>query len=329
MHPIHHAARVVAPDGDLVNALFHLYGAFGQGLGSTSAPAAMAAPTMQSAPATTHEPENARHDSDFTGGVFIVLSSIVFPSEFLSAMSPNTRPEISYMTPRPAFVSLARERKSVRGFKPDPVPLALVRRLLETARTAPSGANLQPGRFVAMTGQPLRHFCDRLCVAIDHGMAASEAYSYFPEPMPKHLRERQVKTGAGLYAALGIDRKDADARQRQFMRNYRFFDAPVGLVATIDARMGKGCFMDFGMMLQTLLLAARAEGLASCGIGALSIYGPFIAEQLGLDEHEMVVCGVALGYEDPGHPANDFRTDRLSVDQFARFEGWSDEDVDL
>jgi hypothetical protein len=117
--------------------------------------------------------------------------------------------------------------------------------------------------------------------------------------MPKYLRERQVKVGAGLYAALGIDRKDEDARQQQFMHNYRFFDAPVGIVACIDARMGKGCFMDFGMMLQTLLLAAQAEGLASCGIGALSTYGPFIAEQLQLGEHEMVVCGVALGYEDP------------------------------
>lgn len=227
-------------------------------------------------------------------------------------------------SPPSSFETVARSRKSVRGFKPDPVPLALVRRILETARTAPSGANLQPGRFVALTGRPLRTLCDRLCVAIDHGLIASEAYSYFPEPMPKYLRERQVKTGAGLYAALGIDRKDADARRHQFMRNYRFFDAPVGIIAAIDGRVGKGCFMDFGMMLQTLLLAAQAAGLASCGIGALSTYGPFIAEQLGLDEHEMVVCGVALGYEDPGHPANDFRTDRLPVDQFARFEGWSD-----
>ncbi len=226
------------------------------------------------------------------------------------------------MTTQPPFEDIARARKSVRKYKPEPVPLARVQRILETARTAPSGANLQPGRFVAMTGQPLRDFCDTLLVAIDHGLIASEAYSYFPEPMPKYLRQRQVKVGADLYAALGIDRKDGDARQEQFMRNFRFFDAPVGIIATIDARMGKGCFMDFGMMLQTLLLAAQAEGLASCGIGAMSMYGPFIAEQLGLDEHDMVVCGVALGYEDTAAPVNDFRTDRLSLDQFARFEGW-------
>jgi len=226
------------------------------------------------------------------------------------------------MIPQPSFEALARSRKSVRGFMPDLVPQAVVRKILGTARTAPSGANLQPGRFVALTGQPLRRFCDTLAAAIDHGLIGSEAYSYFPEPMPKYLRERQVKTGAGLYAALGIDRKDGDARREQFMRNYRFFDAPVGIIAAIDERMGKGCFMDFGMMLQTLLLAAQAEGLATCGIGAMSTYGPFIAEQLGLDEHDIVVCGVALGYEDFDHPANDFRTDRLSVDQFARFEGW-------
>ncbi len=221
-----------------------------------------------------------------------------------------------------AFHDLARSRKSARGFKADPVPLTLVRRILETARTAPSSANLQPGTFVAMTGETLRQFCDTLCVAIEHGLLPSAPFSYFPDPMPKYLRERQVKVGAGLYAALGIDRKDEDARQQQFMQNYRFFGAPVGIVACIDARMGKGCFMDFGMMLQTLLLAAQAEGLASCGIGALSTYGPFVAEQLQLGEHEMVVCGVALGYEDPEAPANGLRTDRLPVDQYARFEGW-------
>lgn len=226
------------------------------------------------------------------------------------------------MTSHPAFESLARDRKSVRGYKADPVPQAIVQRILESARTAPSGANLQPGRFVALTGQPLRNFCDTLRATIDDGMTAVEAYSYFPEPMPKHLRQRQVKVGADLYAALGIDRKDADARRRQFMRNFRFFDAPVGIIATIDARMGKGCFMDFGMMLQTLLLAAQAEGLASCGIGAMSMYGPFIAEQLSFDEHDMVVCGVALGYEDTEAPVNKFRTDRMSLEQYARFEGW-------
>lgn len=224
----------------------------------------------------------------------------------------------------PAFHTLARDRKSVRGFKADPVPRDLVRKILETARTAPSGANLQPGEFVVLSGEALRKFSDTLCAVIKDGLEPVEAYSYFPEPMPKPLRERQVKTGAGLYAALGIDRKDPTARQRQFMRNYRFFDAPVGMVATIDDRMGKGCFMDFGMMLQTLLLAAQAEGLASCGIGALASYGPFIAQQLNLDPHEMVVCGVALGYEDLDAPANTHQTDRVPVDQFARFEGWSE-----
>ncbi len=232
-------------------------------------------------------------------------------------------PVSSRMIPDPAFDALARARKSVRAFKPDPVPLALVEKILATARTAPSGANLQPGGFVVLTGPALRRFRQTLCAAIEDGLEPVEAYSYFPEPIPKHLRERQVKVGAGLYAALGIDRKDAAARRRQFMRNYRFFDAPVGMVATIDDRMGKGCFMDFGMMLQTLLLAAQAEGLASCGIGALASYGPFIAEQLNLDPHEMVVCGVALGYEDPDAPANTHQTDRMPVDQFARFEGWS------
>ena len=221
------------------------------------------------------------------------------------------------------FERLARDRRSVRAFTADKVPLATVREVLKVARTAPSGANLQPGKFVVLTGKALDEFRTDLCAAITNGLEPSEQYSYFPEPMPRYLRRRQFNLGASLYEVLGIDRKDLGARRRQFMRNYRFFDAPVGLIGTIDRRMGKGCYMDFGMVLQTLFLAARARGLASCGIGALAGYGPFIAERLALDEHEIVVCGIALGYEDVDAPVNKLRVDRLAVDQFSQFLGWS------
>lgn len=223
----------------------------------------------------------------------------------------------------PTFARLARDRRSVRAFTSDDVPLESVRDILAIARTAPSGANLQPGKFIVLAGEPLDDFRNGLSTVIENGLEPSEQYSYFPEPMPKYLRQRQVRLGADLYEALGIDRKDPNARQQYFLRNYRFFDAPMGIIATIDRRMGKGCYMDFGMMLQTLFLAARAEGLATCGIGALAEYGPFIAERLELDEHDIVVCGIALGYEDVEAPVNRLRTDRLDVDQFSRFEGWS------
>lgn len=222
------------------------------------------------------------------------------------------------------FDKLVFGRRSVRAFTNTPVSRATIEKVLAAARTAPSGANLQPGSFVVLTGDALARFSDTLCGAIDGGLEVTDQYSYFPDPMPKYLRQRQVKVGAALYDSLGIDRKDESARHTQFLKNYQFFGAPVGIVATIDRRMGKGCFMDFGMMLQTVFLAARAHGLACCGIGALAHFGPFIEEYLTLDGHDMVVCGIALGVEDTSAPVNTLRTERLSVDQFVRFDGWSD-----
>lgn len=224
----------------------------------------------------------------------------------------------------PDFERVIRDRKATRAFTDTPVSRATLERLLALARTAPSGANLQPGGFVVLTGAALTRFTDRLCAAIENGAEETEQYSYFPKPMPKYLLQRQVKLGSALYAALGIDRKDEAERRRQFMKNYRFFDAPVGIVATIDGRMGSGCFMDFGMAIQTLFLAATAHGLATCGIGALAKYGPVVSELLGLEEHVIAVCGIAMGYADDDSPANRFRSERIPVSQFARFEGWPD-----
>ncbi len=222
------------------------------------------------------------------------------------------------------FKNVIRSRKSVRAFTSDPVSRDTIEGLLALARTAPSGANLQPGNFIVLGGSALDSFKHGLKTIIESGEEESAQYSYFPEPMPKHLRNRQVKLGAEVYAALGIDRKDHAEREKQFMRNYQFFDAPVGIIATIDSRMGSGCFMDFGMVLQTLFLGICEQGLGGCGIGAFANYGPAISRLLDFDQHEIVVCGIAIGHEDPNAAINKFRSQRLPVDKFSRFEGWQD-----
>ena len=221
-----------------------------------------------------------------------------------------------------SFEALAASRKSVRKYMAQAVPKATIARILTIARTAPSGGNLQPGKFVVMTGEPLKAFCDRLCAAIEGGLEISEQYSYFPDPMPRAMLRRRVQAAAQLYEAAGIARKDARGREELFMQNYRFFGAPVGIVVTIDRRMGSGCFMDLGLTLQTLLLASQAAGLASSGIGALANYGPFIAEYLDLDDDDIVVCGIALGYEESGAPINQFRPERMPLTDYATFAGW-------
>ncbi|SIO05103.1 nitroreductase [Vannielia litorea] len=214
------------------------------------------------------------------------------------------------------------QRRSVRGFLPDPVARSTVEAILTDARRAPSGANLQPGRFIALTGTPLAALSGALAEAIAEGRPQVAEYSYFPKHMPPELKARQRAAGYALYEALGIERRDLDGRRRQFDRNYRFFDAPVGVIVTIDRGMGKGCFMDLGMAIMALLASAEARGLATCGLGAIAHHGDVVHEALGLPEGELVVCGIALGRADPAHPANAVRTAREPLEVFTELRGF-------
>lgn len=214
------------------------------------------------------------------------------------------------------YADLARSRRSIRGFLPEPVPQALLESLLETAREAPSGANLQPGRFWALQGGARTRLSAALCEAVRLQVAPREEYGYFPQPMPMQLRKRQVAAAQALYRSLGVARGDATARQAQFERNYRFFDAPVALVVTLDREFGSGGFMDLGMCLHGLLMAAHAQGLGACAIGALASYPEIVRRELGLPDNEVVVCGVALGWPDSQAPDNQTLTEREPLAQY-------------
>ena len=229
------------------------------------------------------------------------------------------------MSQRPDQTAVERAlfaRRSVRAYTGAPVPRSDIERICRAARQAPSGANLQPGSFHVMTGAALTALSDALVAAIRDGTPVACEYSYFPQPMPPELKARQRAAGYALYAALGIGRRDLDGRQAQFDQNYRFFGAPVGVVVTIDRRMGAGCFMDLGMALMAFQLAAADMGYATTGIGALANYGPVAHAHLELPADEMVVCGLALGLADQDHPANAFRTAREGVESFTSFRGF-------
>lgn len=217
-------------------------------------------------------------------------------------------------------------RRSVRAYRATPVPRPDIERICRAARSAPSGANLQPGAFHILTGDALAGLSGALLAAIGDGAPIASEYSYFPDPMPAELKARQRAAGYALYAALGIERRDLAGRRAQFDHNYRFFDAPVGIVVTIDRRMGSGCFMDLGMALMAFQLAAESLGYATTGIGALANYGPVAHAHLNLPEHEMVVCGLALGLADRDDPVNGFRTERAALDAYTRFYGFPDQD---
>jgi len=160
----------------------------------------------------------------------------------------------------------------------------------------------------------------RLTTALETAWAAgaqeSEDYPYFPRPLPLSLRRRQVAAAQALYSALAVAREDRAGRDRQFARNFRFFDAPVAMVITIDRNMGSGCYMDLGMAIYGLMLAAQAQGLATCAIGALASYPDLIRRTLALPDSQAVVCGLALGYAQADAPVNRTRTERSPLADF-------------
>ncbi|MCV6576865.1 MAG: nitroreductase [Cohaesibacter sp.] len=215
-------------------------------------------------------------------------------------------------------------RRSVRAFLDEPVDLDDVKAMCVAARSAPSGANLQPGQLHILTANPLAKLIEGLQQAVAQQRPFDHDYSYFPDPMPAYLKERQRAAGYALYEALSISRRDLDGRRAQFARNYSFFGAPVGIIVTIERTMGKGCFMDLGMFLMTFLLKVEAMGYSATGIGAMANYASVIHEHLGLDEEEMVVCGLAVGKADHDHPVNQFRTQRADLEDFAQFYGFDD-----
>jgi nitroreductase len=220
-----------------------------------------------------------------------------------------------------SFEQLLAGRRSVRAYLKKAVPDATLQEVLVQARMAPSGANLQPGSFVQVRGVVRQSLSGDLVNAWQGGLEEAEDYSYFPQPMPLTLRRRQVAAAQALYGALGVARDDRTGRDAQFERNFHFFDAPVALVVTMEHGFGSGGYMDLGMMLYGLMLAAQSQGLATCAIGAMASYPSLIRQHLGLGAGSHIVCGMALGYADPDAPVNQTHTTRCALDDYFKVVG--------
>jgi nitroreductase len=213
-------------------------------------------------------------------------------------------------------------RRSIRAFLDRPVDRADIERILEVAARAPSGTNTQPWKVYVLTGQARTRLCEAiLAVNADPEQARqhTEEYAYYPREWVSPYVDRRRKVGWDLYALLGLTRDNKAGMAAQHARNYRFFDAPVGLIFTIDRIMEQGSWLDYGMFLQNIMVAARGRGLDTCPQAAFTQYHRVIAQQLGLPENEMVVCGMALGYADPDRIENSLVTEREQLARFARF----------
>ena len=213
-------------------------------------------------------------------------------------------------------------RRSVRRFLPTPVPRETLEHLLHVARQAPSGSNIQPWQVHVVTSEPLAALRNALQAAFDGEPGRHQAeYVYYPREWFEPYISRRRRCGYGLYDTLGIHREERDKRLTQARRNYAFFDAPVAMILTLDRRLDTGSFMDCGMFLQSLMLAARGQGLHSCAQAAIAPYHRVIREQLTLDDSELVLCALALGHADPNAPENSFVPEREGLERFTRFYG--------
>lgn len=211
-------------------------------------------------------------------------------------------------------------RKSTRQFLPQPVPRSLVEDLLSVARHAPSGNNIQPWGVHVVAGSKRDELCQRVCAEFDKGPAAASAeYDYYPSEFVEPYLSRRRRTGWDIYGLLGIAKGDRAAMQRQHRRNFELFDAPLALVLTIDRRLAQGSWLDYGMFLQNLLLAAHARGLGSCAQAAWIDYHRVVGEVLGFAPEEQLVCVIALGHGDPEAAVNRLVTERCPLSEFVHF----------
>ena len=214
-------------------------------------------------------------------------------------------------------------RMSARAFTAQPVPRELMADLLALASRAPSGTNTQPWKVYVLQGASRDALCAKVCAAHDAVRADpalaevyKEDYDYYAQKWVSPYIDRRRENGWGLYGLLGIGKADKDLMHAQHQRNYRFFDAPVGLMFTVDRVLGRGSLVDYGMFLQTLMIAARGRGLHTCPQAAWNPYSSLILPHIGAAPGEMLVCGMSLGWADATDKVNGFHTPRVPVADF-------------
>jgi nitroreductase len=236
--------------------------------------------------------------------------------------------QVATVVADPASVDAAiASRFSCRAFLRDrPVARADIEHILDVAARAPSGTNTQPWKVYVLQGAARDTLADKVCAAHDALYADPtlaeqyrEEYDYYPTKWIPPYIDRRRENGWGLYGLLGIQKGEKDKMHAQHQRNFRFFDAPVGLMFTMDRILGRGSLMDYGMFLENIMVAARARGLHTCPQAAWNGFAKIILPHIGAGENEMIVCGMSLGYADLGARVNTFHTPREAASSFTHW----------
>ncbi len=224
--------------------------------------------------------------------------------------------------------SAIQSRMSVRAFTKEPISREIVTKLLNLSARAPSGTNTQPWKAYVLEGALLQDLCQQVCSTYDSIAKNPELekeyqpnYDYYPGKWFSPYIDRRRENGWSLYGLLGIAKGEKEKMHAQHRKNFEFFGAPVGIFFTIDKELGRGSMLDYGMFLQNFMIAARGEGLHTCPQAAWNSYSKIILPFVGAGDHEMLVCGMALGHADKSDIVNTFHTPRVSAEEFTTWLG--------
>lgn len=210
-------------------------------------------------------------------------------------------------------------RKSIRGFLDKDVDFELIQEMLEIARFSPSSTNTQPWEVCVVSGATKKSLDTKMLSAFQSGQKGQMDYKYYPDTFSKSMRSKQVELGKKMYGLLGITKDDKEASIKQWGRNYTSFDAPVTIYFFMDKNLERGSFMDCGMFIQTLALMATQKGLSTCLQASLGQYSDIVRQELNISDDKILLCGMALGYEDETALINTFKSDRMEVEEFTKF----------
>ena len=211
------------------------------------------------------------------------------------------------------------KRKSVRAFTSQEVDKSLIKTILESAGHAPSGVNTQPWKVVVLTGEKKQQLQKQMEDAFVAGQRGKMDYQYYPLEWTDPYKSRRKECGLQMYSALEITRDDKEKQLKQWAANYRAFDAPVMLLFYMDSVLETGSYLDYGMFLQSLMLAATEQGVATCPQAALAEYPEIVKSFLNLDQDCVLICGMSMGYEDTTAAVNSYRTSREAIENWVQF----------
>ncbi len=215
-----------------------------------------------------------------------------------------------------------RSRKSVRQFLDKPVPQEVVREILETSKWAPSGGNLQPWTVHVLAGSELKAFVAEIHSGLMSGRDEAPEYHVYPPELKDPYKTRRRIVGQALYDLIGVPREDKVGKLKQLAKNFEFFGAPVGLFFVMDRQMEIGQYADLGMFMQNIMLMARDKGLHTCPQEAWARWPETTSRFLNIGAHEMMFCGMALGYMDDKALINDLQSERAALDEFVTWRGF-------